>query len=101
MTNARDRDKVMEEDKMYWTCVETYSGSGRVSRMWVEENANRPDAWIPCNDNNECELMGRKGSACGDDNQHVPYPFNGMGGQVIAGPFPTMKEAEDAYPYDE
>lgn len=83
----------------FWTCVERYQGTGNISRYFVAaaENGSRPDAMIPCNEDHRCELPGRKNQQCFGI-EHIPYPFNGMGGHVIAGPFFTMKAAEAAYP---
>ena len=62
------------EGGAWWGCSESYSGSGRPSRVWEEwtESADiRPD-------------------------DGAPYPFNGMGGRVQAGPFATRQEAAAA-----
>ena len=54
---------------VYWGCAESYPGSGRPSRVWAEATDGiRPD-------------------------EGEPYPFNGMGGEVITGPFNTPLEA--------
>lgn len=63
----------------FWGCAESYRGSGRPSRIWAIETTGpdtRPDD--------------------ADENGHVAYPFNGMGGSVVTGPFPTEAEAEEA-----
>jgi len=63
----------------WWACAEVYPGSGRPSRTWVQKGVGvrRPDR--------------------ADENgtEYVPYPFN-MNGCVIAGPFDTEREAEQA-----
>lgn len=66
---------VEEYAQAFWACAESYRGSGRPSRLWVQETTGeRPDAE--------------------DENGNVAYPFNGMGGEVIDGPFPTEYAAE-------
>lgn len=63
--------------KVFWACGEAYSGSGRPSRTWVEATesvGDRPDT--------------------ADEEGDRPYPFNGMGGFVLDGPFHTEAEAE-------
>ena len=87
----------------WWTCAETYRGTGRTSMLFIRQvkDGERPDDPHPCNEEGKCELMGRKGKSCCDDNNHISYPFNDMGGIVLAGPFDTAEEAEAAFPVDE
>ncbi len=63
----------------WWACAESYSGSGRPSRVWAQatESADvRPDD--------------------ADENGDRAYPFNGMGGEVISGPHSSEREAVNA-----
>lgn len=57
----------------FWLCGEAYRGSGRISRTWIVESEESPDKSDPC--------PGRPDCYC-DKSEHVPYPFNGMGGFV-------------------
>lgn len=63
----------------WWGCAESHSGSGRPSRVWAEAT-NSPDVRPDTPD-----VEG-----------NVPYPFNGMGGFVEAGPFASEQEAIEA-----
>jgi hypothetical protein len=49
---------------MYYLCAEYYQGSGRLSRTWIVESGESPDT--------------------PDGDGAVAYPFNDMGGRVVA-----------------
>lgn len=84
---------------MFYVCASFHNhGLGRVDRMFVVEAEQRPDAPRPCNPQGNCEIMGREGRTCANDNLHVPYPYNGMGTQVISGPYASEEEAFDQIP---
>jgi hypothetical protein len=79
---------------MFWICGERYSGSGRISRTWIEEAEKSPAAERPCLP--DCMIYEQRGSgACGEGGGCIPYPFNGMGG-FVAGGFNTEEQAQDA-----
>lgn len=67
------------EDGAWWGCAESYQASGRPSRTWA--------AWTPSADIRPDD---------DPDGQGTPYPFNGMGGQVVSGPHVSRQEAEGA-----
>ena len=78
--NKRLTDKLEEYNAcfahMFYVCGERYnSGTGRLSRTWIM-------------DHNPLDEDGGDGKA--------PYPFNGMGGVIVAGPFDTEDAAKDA-----
>ena len=68
----------------WWACAESYPASGRPSRLWAQWTGG-PDI-RPDDDVDDADHAGA-GPA---------YPFNGMGGSVVAGPFATRQEAEAA-----
>ena len=49
---------------MFYLCAEFYRGTGRLSRTWIVEASERPDA--------------------PDENGDIAYPYNGMGGAVVS-----------------
>jgi hypothetical protein len=83
--------------KTFWVCAERYRGSGRLSRTWVVgPQEERPD---------EMEECTGQYSVCSDNRApwahtmaHTPYPFNGMGGEVVSGHFYSLaaEQAEAA-----
>jgi len=79
---------------MFWVCGETYSGSGRMSRTWIEESGSRPDAEQSCDPS--CMIYKQRGSgSCGGSGGCIPYPYNEMGGHVYGG-YATEIEAKAA-----
>lgn len=82
------------EDEMkafWWGCAESFSGTGRPARVWAEatEAADiRPDGVRV--------VDGQPDMLTAPAIEDAPYPFNGMGGQVLTGPFATANEAEQA-----
>lgn len=78
----------------FWVCAEFYSGSGRLSRTWIEQAAESPDKPTECGP--DCPYWNDDRSPWSHDMSHIAYPFNGMGGEVVAGPFDNKEEAEQA-----
>jgi len=87
----RSADLNLKPGEVFWLCCEK-SGSGRISRTWVEESDVSPDTPAPCiGQNAACANADRAPWA--HEMSHVSYPFNGMGGEVLAGPFASEQEA--------
>lgn len=72
---------------MFWLCTESYRGTGRLSRSWIEKSDERPDKAEPCQ-GVDCYCQGNWRA-------HVSYPFNDMGGRVESG-HDTLEEAKQA-----
>lgn len=70
----------------YWACAENFPGTGRPSRTWVQAapTGTRPGDKETCPGYPECLCGGKP---------HIPYPFNGMGGFVVAGPYFRKEDA--------
>lgn len=65
---------------MFYVCSASYRSSGRLSRTWIVEGDQSPDTPTPCDP--DCMIYGQGGSGSCGAGGCIPYPFNGMGGNV-------------------